>query len=132
MARWNGSTNCGGPDSPRSNSKTDVSFANVMVSTQYVQSLCHHIGSLADIGHVVQESLPPWPPAIGPSIQDNRPAIAGRAARLSARVTRVAPVLPSSAQEQPLRLAAAVRLVSWSQVFWRPAFWCPEAAAQRA
>jgi hypothetical protein len=103
-----------------------------MVSTQYVQPLRHDIGSLADIGHVVQESLPLWPPAIGPSIQDIRPAIAGRAARLSARVTQVGSVLPSSAQEQPLRLAAAVRLASSSQVFWRPAFSCPEAAARRA
>jgi len=37
-----------------------------MVSTRYVQPLRHHIGSLADIGHVVQESPPLWPPAIGP------------------------------------------------------------------
>ena len=59
MARWNGSTSCGGPAPPRSNSMTDVSLANVMVSTQYVRSpLRHHIGSLADIGYVVQESLP--------------------------------------------------------------------------
>ena len=88
------------------------------------QPLRHHIGSLADIGHVVQKSLPLWPPAIGPSIQDIQPAIAGRAARLSARVTRVAPALRSWVQEeaQPLRPAAAVRLVFSSQVFWRPAF----------
>jgi len=66
------------------------------------------------------------------TIQDIQPTIGVRAARLSARVTQVGSVLPSLAQEQPLRLAAAVRLVSSSQVFWRPVFWCPEVAARRA
>jgi hypothetical protein len=60
------------------------------------------------------------------SIQDIQPAIAGRAARLSARVRQAAPVLLSSAPEQPLRLVS-----SWL-VSWQLAFWWPEAAVERA
>jgi len=61
-----------------------------------------------------------------PSIQDIQPAIGVRAARLSARVTRAVPVLPSSARERPMRSASL-----WP-VSWRPAFWWPEAAVERA
>lgn len=108
---------------------TDVSLANVMVSTQYVRSpLRHHIGTLADIGDVVQESLPSMAACdrATPSIQDIQPAIAVRAARLSAKARRAAPVLLSLAPEQPLRLVS-----SWP-VSWRAAFWWPEAAVERA
>ena len=51
----------------------DVSLANAMVSTQYVRSLLrHHIGTLADIGDAVQESLPGMDARdrATPSIQD--------------------------------------------------------------
>jgi hypothetical protein len=61
-----------------------------------------------------------------PSIQDIQPAIAVQAARLSAKARRAAPVLPSSAPVKPLRLVS-----SWP-VSWRPAFWWPEAAVERA
>ena len=95
----------------------------------YVRSpLRHHIGSLADIGYVVQESLPTMGACnrATPSNSGIQPAIGGRAARLSARVTRAAPVLRSSAQEQPLRP------VSLSQVSWELAFWWAGAAVGRA
>jgi hypothetical protein len=108
---------------------TDVSLANVMGLYAIVRSpLRHHIGTLADIGDVVQESLPSMAAfdRATPSIQDIQPAIAVQAARLSAKARRAAPVLPSSAPEQPLRLVS-----SWP-VSWRPAFWWPEAAVERA
>src|SRR5262245_49308794 len=58
-------------------------------------------------------------------IQEIR-AIAGRAARLWARAKPAAPVLPSLAQERPLRPASS------PQVSWRAAFWLPGAVVQRA
>jgi hypothetical protein len=50
---------------------------------------------------------------------------------LSAKVTQVAPVLPSLV-EQPLRPVAVVQPVSLTQVSWQLAFWWAEAAVQRA
>jgi hypothetical protein len=108
---------------------TDVSLANVMVFMQYVRSpLRHHIGTLADIGDVVQKSLLTMATCdrATPSIQDIQPAIAVRAARLSAKARQAAPVLPSSAPGPPPRLVS-----SWP-VSWRAAFWWPEVAVERA
>ena len=95
----------------------------------YVRSpLRHHIGSLADIGYVVQESLPPMAACYraSPSNSVIQPAIGGQAARLSARAMQAAPAPRSSAQEQPLRP------VSLSQVSWELAFWWTGAAERLA
>jgi hypothetical protein len=101
----------------------------------YIRSrLRLHIGSLADIGYVVQESPATYgglKPGPHHQIQDIQPAIGVRGARLSAKVTQVAPVLPSLV-EQPLRPVAVVQPVSLTQVSWQLAFWWAEAAVQRA